>query len=342
MKIIEIARKFAIDGEPLSAAPIDGGHINDTYCITTGKGRYIFQRINRHVMNDPPLVMENIAAVTAHLHKKGVETLTIVPPLIGGLCLLHEGEYYRMYDYIEVAESRPAPLTAADFRAAGEAFGSFIEALSDMPFGKVNMQPLASHDTAFHLSRLRKAIEADRAGRVGGVPGDIELALSKTDYANIIGPLLLSGEIPVRIVHNDSKYSNILVDTVTHQAKCILDLDNVMPGSLLSDYGDAIRSGCDENGRFRADLLPPFREGFLSAVPGITPAERELLPIAPLIITYENAIRYLTDYLSGDVYFKTDYPGQNLDKFRMRMRLLADMENSPECGIQQGIKIQQR
>ncbi|MCH5188814.1 MAG: aminoglycoside phosphotransferase family protein [Oscillospiraceae bacterium] len=336
MDIIEIARKFAIDGEPFSASPIDGGHINDTYCITTSRNRYIFQRINRRVMNDPPLIMENIAAVTAHLHKKGIETLTIVPPLIGGLCLLHDGEYYRMYDYIEGAESRLSPPTAEDFRAAGEAFGSFIEALSDLHIEKVNMLPLASHDTGFHLSRLKMAIEADRAGRVRDARKDIELALSKAGYADIIRPRIISGEIPVRTVHNDSKYSNIIVDTGTHQAKCILDLDNVMPGSLLTDYGDAIRSGCDDNGRFKADLLPPFRDGFLSAVHSITPAERELLPIAPLIITYENAIRYLADYLSGDVYFKTDYPGHNLNKFRMRMRLLADMEDS------EGIKIQQR
>lgn len=329
---MEIARKFAIDGEPLSAMPIDRGHINDTRCITTDKNRYILQRINRQVINDPPLVMENIAAVTAHLHKKGIETLTIVPPLSGGLCLLHDGEYYRMYDYIEGAGSCILPPAAEDFRAAGEAFGSFIEALSDMPIEKVNMMPMASHDTGFHLSRLMKAIEADRAGRVSGVREDIELALSKTGYADIIRPLLISGEIPLRTVHNDSKYSNIIIDTKTHRARCILDLDNVMPGSLLSDYGDAIRSGCDDNGRFREDLLPPFREGFLGAVHSITPAERELLPVAPLIITYENAIRYLTDYLSGDVYFKTDCPSRNLDNFRMRMRLLADMENSSVCG----------
>lgn len=333
MEIIEIARKFDIDGEPLTSEPVTGGHINDTYRVTTSRGRYILQRINRRVMKNPPLVMENIAAVTAHLRGKGIETLNIISPLEGGLCLRLGEDYYRMYDFIEGAESRLRPLTPEDHRAAGEAFGSFIEALSDMPVGKIHMLPLASHDTGFHLSRLRLAAETDAAGRAHGAARDIELALSKERYASVIRPLLLSGELPLRVVHNDTKYSNIMIDTATHRARCILDLDNVMPGSLLGDYGDAIRSGCDGGGFFRAELLPPFREGFLGSVVSLTEAEAELLPAAPLIITYENAVRYLTDYLCGDVYFKTRYPSHNLDKFRARMRLLADMEQSGLCGI---------
>ncbi|MGN1098536.1 MAG: phosphotransferase enzyme family protein [Clostridia bacterium] len=327
MDIIRAAEHFNIEGCPVSAVPISGGHINDTCRITASSGkRYILQRINTHVMKNPPLVMENIAAVTAHLRKKGMETLTIVPTLEGELCLKLGEDYYRMYLFIENARCYLSPDSAEDFRSAGEAFGGFIEALSDMPVGTVHIIPKASHDTVFHLSRLTRAVEADSLGRADKIKGDIEKAMTKKAYARIIQPLLTSGEIPIRIVHNDSKYSNIMIDCETHKARCILDLDNVMPGSLLCDYGDSIRSGCDIDGRFSAELAKAYTEGFLGAAASITKKELELLPLAPLVITYENAIRYLTDYLEGDVYFKTRYSGQNLDKFRKRMRLLADME----------------
>ncbi len=332
MDITEIARAFAIDGEPLSAIPLSGGHINDTCKISTSGSRYVLQRINSRVLKDPPLVMENIAAVTAHLRAKGMETLTIIPTLAGGPLHKQGGDYYRMYAFIENAESRLSPLSAEDFRAAGAAFGSFVEALGDMPVGKVHQIPKASHDTAFHLAELKRAVRADEFGRAKYAGREIELAMQKSRYASLLRPLLISGELPLRIVHNDTKYSNIMVDTATHKARCVLDLDNVMPGSALTDYGDAIRSGCDGGGFFRAELVAPYRAGFLGAVE-LTELETELLPAAPLIITYENAIRYLTDYLSGDTYFKIRYPGHNLEKFRARMRLLEDMEASPLCGI---------
>lgn len=334
MDILEIAEKFNVYGKPVSAVPISGGHINDTCRITTtGPRRYILQRINKSVMKNPPLVMENIAAVTEHLRKKGIETLTIVPTLNDELCCQYGGEYYRMYLFIENASSCLSPASAEDFKGAGEAFGTFIEALHDMPVGKVHILPRASHDTLFHLSRLKTAIEEDIAGRASGAEKEIELALSKSGYARFIQPLLVSGELPLRIVHNDSKYSNIMIDTTTHKARCILDLDNVMPGSLLSDYGDSIRSGCDINCRFSPELMLAYREGFLGAAHSITKKELELLPIAPAVITYENAIRYLTDYLNGDVYFKVKHPRHNLEKYMKRMWLLESMEESPYCRL---------
>lgn len=334
MDILKTAELFRIDGHPISASPISGGHINDTYLVSTTVGRrYILQRINKNVMKNPPLVMENIAAVTEHLRKKGIETLTIIPPLEGGLCCERGGEFYRMYVFIENATNRVKPSSAEDFRGAGEAFGAFIEALSDMPVGKVNIIPEASHDALYHLSRLKAAVRLDAAGRAAQAEAEIELALSKSEYADVIRPRLISGELPLRIVHNDSKYSNIMIDSSTHKARCILDLDNVMPGSLLSDYGDSIRSGCDMDGSFCPELMRAYREGFLGAAKSITENELALLPAAPLVITYENAIRYLTDYLNGDVYFKVGYPQQNLNIFRKRMRLLKSMEESPYLKI---------
>ncbi len=330
MDILRTAEQFRIDGRPISAVPVSGGHINDTFRVcVTGERRYILQRINKTVMKNPPLVMENIAAVTEHLRKKGIETLTIIPPKEGGLCFERNGEYYRMYGFIENAVNRLRPSSAEDFRAAGEAFGAFIEALSDMPVGKVHIIPKASHDTLFHLSCLNEAIDRDAAGRCAEAEAEIKLALSKKNYARVIQPRLISGEIPLRIVHNDSKYSNIMIDSSTHKARCILDLDNVMPGSLLSDYGDSIRSGCDIDGSFCSELMYAYRDGFLSSAKSITEKELELLSAAPLVITYENAIRYLADYLNGDVYFKVRYPKHNLDKFRKRMKLLKSMEESP-------------
>ncbi len=271
--------------------------------------------------------MDNIAAVTEHLRSKGLETLTIVPDREGRICREEDGEFYRMYDFIENASVSLAPESAEDFCGAGRAFGGFIEALSDMPVGKVHILPKASHDTQFLLARIRRALAADRAGRCAAAKEEIALAEEKSGYARLIQPLLVSGEIPLRIVHNDSKYSNIMIDTETHCARCILDLDNVMPGTLLTDYGDSVRSGCDVDGKFSPELMRAYREGFLSAAVSITPRELELLPLAPKVVTYENALRYLTDYLCGDVYFKIRYPDHNLDKFRRRMKLLADMES---------------
>ena len=327
MNILRIAESFRIEGRPISAVPVSSGHINDTCFVTTTESRYILQRMNRRVLPNPPLVMENIAAVTSHLRAKGLEAMTIIPTLDGGLCMERGGEFYRMYLFIENAESRLAPLSAEDFKSAGEAFGGFIAALGDMPISSVNTMPWASHDTLFHLNQLKKAISEDIAGRAGGVRAEIELAMAKSGYADVIRSRLISGELPLRVVHNDTKYSNIMIDTETHKARCILDLDNVMPGSLLYDYGDSIRSGCDRDGVFVPELMDAYREGFVGAVPDITELELELLPMAPAVITYENAIRYLTDYLNGDVYFKTSHELHNLELFRRRMELLKSMED---------------
>lgn len=327
MDILKIAEKFSIEGRPVSAMPISGGHINDTFRITTTSSvKYIFQRINRRVLKDPPMLMENVAAVTSHLRGKGVETLTIVPTLENEMYCLHEGEYYRMYTFVGNAVSMLSPASAEDFRSAGEAFGAFIEALSDMPADKVHIIPKASHNTQFHLDCFKKAVKEDSVGRADGVRQEIELVLARARYAEAIQPLLSSGEIPLRIVHNDTKFSNIMIDTDTHKARCILDLDNVMPGSLLTDYGDSIRSGCDLGGTFSEELMLAYRDGFLSSALSVTDREKELMSVAPAVVTYENAMRYLTDYLSGDVYFKVERPGQNLETFRRRWKLLDSIE----------------
>lgn len=324
---LQIAEKFALDGKPVAFYVISGGHINDTYAVDTDAGaKYILQRINSRVMKNPPLVMENIKAVTEHLKNKGLETLSLVYPKTGELCLLHEGEYYRMYDFIQGCDCFLSPMSKDDFESAGAAFGAFIEALSDMPVGRTHILPNASHDTVYHFNRFMHAVDADVASRARGVQAEIERALSKKHYAKLIQPLLASGEIPLRIIHNDTKYSNIMIDSATHKARCILDLDNVMPGTLLSDYGDSVRSGCDKDGKFLPDFMQAYTRGFLSSVKSITPRERELLPVAPLVITFENAIRYLTDYLLGDVYFKIHFEKQNVQRFNKRMDLLEDME----------------
>ncbi len=326
MDILSKAGKFNVDYEPVSYEQVSAGHINDTYTVTDASGkRYILQRINTDVMKNPPLVMENIAAVTSHLRKKDIETVRIISPRGGGLCIRLEDGWYRMYDFVEGASCYLMPESSLAFKSAGAAFGGFIEALSDMPLGEMYITLKASHNTSFHLSCLAGAIREDPVGRCGSIKEDISLAMSKRGLANIIGPLMASGELPLRVVHNDTKYSNIMIDSRTHKARCILDLDNVMTGTLLGDYGDSIRSGCDMDGVFNKELMDAYTEGFLSAV-SVTKKELELMPVAPLVITYENAIRYLTDYIEGDVYFKTLYPGENLDKFRLRMKLLADME----------------
>ena len=229
-----------------------------------------------------------------------------------------------------IAESRDM------FEDAGRAFGTFVRNLSGFPAEELYEVIANFHNTESRFSDFKKALENNYENRKDNVKEEIEFVLSREKYTSKVVSKLKSGEIPLRVTHNDTKLNNVLMDVDTNRAVCVIDLDTIMPGSLLYDFGDAIRSGCntgleDEKDlskvSFDIDLFESFSKGFLEGIgDNITKEEMELLPFAGILMTYECGMRFLGDYLNGDVYFKTQYPEHNLVRCRTQFKLVRDME----------------
>lgn len=333
-------RHFCIEGSPVSAVEFGGGHINLTCKVTTDSGKsYILQRINRYVFTNPKAVMENVGAVTEYLRTRvsnQSEILHFVLSDAGTYYYVDEGgEYWRCYEFAD-GLCLDLPETDKDFYESAIAFGRFQEMLRDFPAETLHETIPLFHNTANRYRQLRAAIEADRVGRVDGVKDELDFLLAREHEGETICRLLDNGELPLRVTHNDTKLNNVLLDPETREALCVLDLDTVMPGSSLYDYGDSIRFGAatapeDEKGLSKMGvnlhLFRVYTAGYLTACPSLTAKERELLPLGAKIMTLELAVRFLADYLDGDRYFKTDYPEHNLIRARAQMKLVADMES---------------
>ena len=347
--IRQILSHFDLPGEYSSFRPIEYGHINDTICVTfdqDGKEvRYILQRINTHVFTKPVELMENVAHVTqyladfarAHGGDPDRETLTVFPTHDGTLFYRTEdGDCMRIYNYIEDTYSLQSIDDPEDFRKAGEAFGAFQGMLADYPSDTLHETIPRFHDTANRFAELREAIEADAAGRAKDVQAEIEFALQREADAHVLLDLLKKGELPLRVTHNDTKLNNVLFDNTTKRGICVVDLDTVMPGLSLYDFGDSIRFGAntaaeDEKDLGKVsldlDLYRAYTEGYLSAAGrSLTETEIAYLPFSGKLMTLECGIRFLTDHLNGDTYFHIAYPGHNLDRCRTQLRLVAEME----------------
>lgn len=332
---------LALDGE-ITAHPYGDGHINDTYLIhINDEPRYILQHIRTSIFHEPELLMENVSAVcdmlTDHLRgKKDASPLQLVRAKDGKPYYRAEnGEYYRIYVFIPSRTlnyvSSPSLLTEA-----ARAFGQFQRELSSFPAEKLHETIRDFHNTPVRFRNFRQSVERDACGRADSVRPEIAFALSFENKTHIVTDGLADGSIPLRVTHNDTKLNNVLFDR--HRDVCIsvIDLDTVMPGSLLYDFGDALRfaaSSAAEDEKnlnlvwFRLDLFEAFARGYLlELLPVLTPREIELLPFSAQLMTYECGIRFLGDYLDGDVYFKTAYPGHNLDRARNQFKLVADME----------------
>ena len=335
----QIVTKFHIHGNLLSCREFGSGHINDTYKIETDDGHvYILQRINPRVFTRPVQVMENVSAVTDFLRKtlkRPRETLHFLRTDENLRYHLDEnGDCWRCYEFTD-GICLEAPETEEDFYESAIAFGRFQEMLSDFPADSLHETIPLFHNTPNRYRMLRASIERDAVGRVATVQKEIEFLLAREPEAGAICDRLDSGELPLRVTHNDTKINNVLLDSKTKKALCVIDLDTVMPGSSLYDYGDSIRFGAATAAEDEQDLekvtmsLNLFRvytAGYLKACKSLTEKEIEMLPMGAKMMTLEVAVRFLTDYLDGDVYFKTAYSDHNLVRAHTQMKLVWDME----------------
>jgi aminoglycoside phosphotransferase (APT) family kinase protein len=344
-----IARQFQIYGEFCSAEPYGSGHINDTYCAVfnhAGKlTRYILQRINATVFKNPVAVMENIQRVTAHLGKKMVgqpdftrRVLSLIPAR-NNLCYHEddEGNIWRAYLFIERARSYDAVENVGQAFQAAKAYGQFLKLLADLPAPPLHDTIPDFHHTPKRFAALVKAIENDPKNRAASVRAEIEFVLRRTPITGV----LLDANLPERVTHNDTKFNNVMLDEVTGEGICVVDLDTLMPGLALYDFGDMVRTTTSPAKEDERDLscvkmqFPMFEalvRGYLaSAGDCLTAAEKKLLAFSGKLITLEIGMRFLTDYLDGDTYFKVHRDGHNLDRCRTQFKLVASIEDQEEA-----------
>lgn len=335
----EILAQFDLQGKPVSCRNWGKGHINKSMLVETDTGRrYILQRINRGVFADVDALMENIKHVTEHLKRKNPDprsVLHIITTLDGRLYTQIQGECWRVYEYVENSLCLQSPETDEDFYESAVGFGLFQQQLLDFPAEQLHETIPDFHNTPLRCQAFRQTMEQDPMGRKKLVPEEIEFALRREEKLGILQAALDSGALPLRVTHNDTKLNNVLLDAGTRKALCVIDLDTVMPGSSVYDFGDAIRFGGALVGEDTTDpktvqlCLSRFRaftRGYLKACPALSENELEMLPMGAWTMTMECGIRFLTDYLDGDHYYATRRPEQNLDRARSQFALAADME----------------
>lgn len=335
----DILYKFNIES---TIESYGNGHINDTYCTETPK--YLLQRINTNIFTNPDELMENINSVTAFLRKKIIaaggnpdrETLTVIKTANGENCYKLDSDHvFRVYKFITDTKTIEDSKSMKDLYNAGKGFGRFQQMLSDFPIEQLHETIADFHNTPKRVEALKTAITEDRADRVASVKAEIEFALENAEFADVVVAGIENGNIPVRVTHNDTKINNILFDGESGEAVCVIDLDTVMPGSMLYDFGDALRMGASTSAEdeinlntvhFDEEAFQYFADGYLSEMKNnLTETEIELLPFSAKLLTYECGIRFLTDYLNGDTYFKIHREHHNLDRARNQFKLVAEI-----------------
>ena len=346
----EISRKFQIYGEILHAETFKIGHINETYSATYSQGgtrvRYIHQKINKSVFKNPSAVMRNVMRVTTHLFKKleaeNVRDLTrrclIVIPTRDGRAFFQnqEGEVWRTFVFIEGVETFEAVQSPEQAYQAGRAFGQFQGLLVDLPGERLFETIPDFHNTRKRFGALQQAIEKDHYNRAKDAKDEIEFALANEGIADVILSAMAKGRIPERITHNDTKFNNVMLDVLTGEAMCVVDLDTVMPGCALYDFGDMVRATTSPTLEDELDLskvkmqMPLFKklaEGYLSSAGRfLTKTEKANIAFSGKLISFELGVRFLTDYLSGDTYFRIHRSSHNLDRCRTQFKLVDSIE----------------
>ena len=345
----EMTGHFRLDGEYLRGAPVKAGHINDTYtsCFRTTAGivRYIHQRINPEVFKEPEKLMENIERVTRYARERIIasggdarrETLTLLPTVDGRSSYkTPEGEYWRSYVFIEGARTYDKVENLQHVYNAAKAFGKFQKMLSLLPGGRLHETIPYFHHTRKRFDAFCGALQADARNRAVSVRAEIDFVLERESEVSIIVGLLEGDKIPERVTHNDTKLNNVMIDDKTGEGICVIDLDTVMPGSALYDFGDSVRIGASTAAEDERDLSKVSMElglfdclarGYLDAARDfLTPAEMDYLAFSAKLMTLECGMRFLTDYLSGDIYFKIHREAHNLDRCRTQFKMVADME----------------
>ena len=346
----EIVPKFAIEGTLTEAVPYGSGHINDTVRLTCalengGQKRYILQRMNDGIFKNPVELMENVMNVTSFLRKKIVErggdpereTLNVSRTVYGDNLLKDEdGDFWRMYIFIENATSFDMVRTPEDFYNSAVSFGNFQLLLQDYPAATLHETIPNFHNTVSRFADFKKAVEEDVCGRAKEVQDEIRFVMEREADTHVICDALANGEIPLRVTHNDTKLNNIMIDNETGKGICVIDLDTVMPGSALYDYGDSIRFGASTGAEDEKNLelincdmglFEIYTKGYVEGCGGsLSEKEIRMLPMGAKLMTLECGMRFLADYLQGDVYFKIHRPEHNLDRARTQFKLVADME----------------
>jgi len=355
-KLVAVIKGFDLAGHPTEIIRYGNGHINDTYRVTmhledNQKKRYILQRINHTIFKEPIKLMDNISKVTKHIKGKissmggniEKESINVIETVDGKNYLLHEGNYYRCYDFIEGVTSYEIVSGPEDFYKSGQALGKFQELLSDYDGNTLHETIKGFHNTEKRFIDFCCAVEMDPLERVKECCEEIQFFMEREKDTGIINRLIKSGALPVRVTHNDTKYNNVMIDDETREAICLVDLDTVMPGVSLYDFGDSIRSGAttaleDEKDlsrvHFDLSLFKAYTEGYLSKARFLSPTEVDYLPFAAKIMTYECGLRFLKDYIEGDIYYKIDRAEHNLDRARTQIKLAREMERDFQAMIE--------
>lgn len=354
-QIQEISKQFQIYGEILHAEPCKIGHINETYTATYGQGgvqvRYIHQKINTAVFKDPVGLTNNLLRVTRHIRERLENSgardvtrrvLTLVPTRAGDpFYQSPSGDCWRTFVFVERVKTYEAVETAAQAYQAGCAFGEFQAQLVDLPGARLNETIPDFHHTPKRFQSLQRAVAEDRVNRAVSAMDEIQFALKREKMVSVIVQALSKSRIPERITHNDTKFNNVMLDTLSGEAMCVVDLDTVMPGCALYDFGDMVRTTTSPTLEDEPDLskvqmrMPMFRalaKGYIEKTSGfLTKAEKSLVAFSGKLITFTIGVRFLTDHLKGDTYFRVHRPNHNLDRARTQFKLVESIERQEEA-----------
>lgn len=348
-EVAAVLDHFQLPGRLVDVAPYGSGHIHDTYAsIFQGEGgrvRYIHQRINHHVFPEPEKVMANIERVTSFARQRILaaggdprrETLTLLPAEDGrSFYCAPNGDYWRSYVFIEGARTYEQVEDLRHVYSAAKAFGQFQRLLNDLPGERLHETIPDFHHTRKRFEAFLRVLEQDRFNRASCLQPEIAFVLAREAETSVIVDGLASGVLPERVTHNDTKLDNVMIDVVSGEGVCIIDLDTVMPGSALYDFGDAVRIGASSAAEDERNLdkvgidlvmFDRLAHGYLDAARDfLTPTEIDYLGFSAELITLECGMRFLTDYLDGDAYFKIHRPDQNLDRCRTQFKMVAEME----------------
>lgn len=339
--MLSICEQFQLQKKAISCTPYGNGHINATYLVKTENGPdYILQKLSRQAFHDIPALMANIELVTGFLAKQYDDprrSLHLVPTLYGKSYYVDDqGEYYRVYDFVTHSISLDTPERETDLYECARAFGQFQCMLKGLSANQLSETIPHFHDTPSRYNALKSAIASDPFGRVRECGPEIAFALAHEEDGAKLMNMLSNEDLPLRVTHNDTKLNNVMLDIDTHEPVCVIDLDTVMPGLAANDFGDLVRFGANTGAEDEKDLskislsferYEQLLKGFLDACRGeLTQNEINTLPLGGKLMTLECGVRFLTDYLCGDVYFRIHRPEHNLDRTRTQFKLVADME----------------
>ncbi len=349
--LTDVLEAFDFGNPVVGAMRYGHGHINDTFCVHTQPKDdsckcFILQKMNTSVFQHPDQVMENIIGITDFIGKKisviggdrSREVLEVIRTKKGEPFYRdRNGDAWRVYPFIEGSYCCQSAESPALFEASAVAFGKFQKMLDDYPAETLHETIANFHDTEDRLAKLKEAILQDTKGRVAECSTEIAFVLEREADCSVVLKAQKEGLLPLRVTHNDTKLNNVLIDKKTGEGICVIDLDTTMPGLAINDFGDSIRFGANHNAEdekdlskvnFDIDLYEVYTRGFLQGAGGIlTENELKYLPWGAKLMTLECGIRFLTDYLAGDTYFRIHYPQQNLDRCRTQFKLVKDMED---------------